>query len=199
MSYHFTKDPVDETLVSDIAGLGALGDAQFGELVGLLFGFLLQPDQATKLLEGLQSFAEEHGVGLGGLKNVVRGTLTFMKGAMRSNLTPANVKDDLILLGIPADRSGYVASQWKKNLVGLSRAVVGQTLMVNQLLDLEWRFGVTAGTSELRKAGGTFLQLKLTIDKGTKTEIVNMELSLPQFYSFLHEMETAKANIEILR
>ena len=34
--------------------------------------------------------------------------------------------------------------QWKTNLVSLSRSALGQTLMVNQLVDMEWKFGGTA-------------------------------------------------------
>uniref|UniRef100_A0AAY4D1G8 Nucleolar protein 4-like b n=1 Tax=Denticeps clupeoides TaxID=299321 RepID=A0AAY4D1G8_9TELE len=73
---------------------------------------------------------------------------------------------------------------------------IGQTLMVNQLVDMEWKFGVTVGTSEIQKLGNIFLQLKLVIRKGNTTENVYMELTLPQFYNFLHEMERAKASME---
>ena len=31
--------------------------------------------------------------------------------------------------------------QWKSNLIALSRSALGQTLMVNQLVDMEWKFG----------------------------------------------------------
>ena len=71
--------------------------------------------------------------------------------------------------------------------------------MINQLVDMEWKFGVTAANSDLKSVGNSFLQLKLVINKGSdETEDVFMELSLPQFYSFLHEMEKAKASLEFL-
>lgn len=64
---------------------------------------------------------------------------------------------------------------------------------------MEWKFGVTAGTSDKNQVGHSFLQLKLIIDKGNnETEAVCMELTLPQFYSFLHEMEKARADLELL-
>uniref|UniRef100_A0AAX7VVL0 Nucleolar protein 4-like b n=1 Tax=Astatotilapia calliptera TaxID=8154 RepID=A0AAX7VVL0_ASTCA len=78
----------------------------------------------------------------------------------------------------------------------LTRLAVRQTLMVNQLVDMEWKFGVTVGTSEIQKLGTVFLQLKLVVRKGNSTENVYMELTLPQFYNFLHEMERAKASME---
>ena len=71
--------------------------------------------------------------------------------------------------------------------------------MINQLVDMEWKFGVTAGTSDMKQAGHSFLQLKLVINKGNnETEDVCMELTLPQFYSFLHETEKAKSSLELL-
>ena len=35
----------------------------------------------------------------------------------------------------------FFDSQWKANLVAFSRIAVGQSLTVNQLVDMEWRFG----------------------------------------------------------
>uniref|UniRef100_A0A4W5QBV2 COMM domain containing 7 n=1 Tax=Hucho hucho TaxID=62062 RepID=A0A4W5QBV2_9TELE len=70
----------------------------------------------------------------------------------------------------------------------LSRLAVGQTLMVNQLVDMEWKFG--GKTNNLR------IELKLVIRKGNSTENVYMELTLPQFYNFLHEMERNKASMD---
>uniref|UniRef100_A0A3P9IAV7 COMM domain containing 7 n=1 Tax=Oryzias latipes TaxID=8090 RepID=A0A3P9IAV7_ORYLA len=55
---------------------------------------------------------------------------------------------------------------------------------------------VTVGTSEIQKVGSIFLQLKLVTRKGNSTENIYMELTLPQFYKFLHEMERAKASME---
>uniref|UniRef100_A0A674DE66 COMM domain containing 7 n=1 Tax=Salmo trutta TaxID=8032 RepID=A0A674DE66_SALTR len=84
----------------------------------------------------------------------------------------------------------------------LSRLAVGQTLMVNQLVDMEWKFGVTVGTSELQKVGNIFLQLKLVIRKGNSTENVYMGESLTLIWSvfccsfFRVEMERAKASMD---
>uniref|UniRef100_A0A671Z1J1 COMM domain containing 7 n=1 Tax=Sparus aurata TaxID=8175 RepID=A0A671Z1J1_SPAAU len=86
--------------------------------------------------------------------------------------------------------------EFSHHYAALSRLAVRQTLMVNQLVDMEWKFGVTVGTSEVQKVGNIFLQLKLVVRKGNSTENVYMELTLPQFYNFLHEMERAKASME---
>jgi len=102
----------------------------------------------------------------------------------------------ICISGLSAENSSLVSEKWKSNLIALSRAVVGQTFMVNQLVDMEWKFGVTAGSSDLKVVGQTFLQLKMVIDRSGVCEDVFMELTLPQFYSFLHEMERAKSTLE---
>lgn len=83
---------------------------------------------------------------------------------------------------------------------------------------------VTSGSSEFRKTGNGFLQLKVTtVNGGSGPENALMglwhdckpsicvessflyadlpfvtELTLPQFYEFLHEMEKAKAALDFL-
>ena len=83
----------------------------------------------------------------------------FFKAALKRNMTPTQLKEDLIQLGIlynmckyqwvymyytiglNDNKSEWVATQWKCNLSTFSRITVGQSLNVNQLVDMEWRFG----------------------------------------------------------
>ena len=46
-------------------------------------------------------------------------------------------------------------------------------------MDIEWRFGVTAATDELRHCGTSHLQLRLVLDKGNnRTQTVTMGMIL---------------------
>ena len=102
-------------------------------------------------------------------------------------------------LGLQNDRAALICEKWNANYAAICRSMVGQTFMINQLVDMEWKFGVTAASSEIKKVGNSFLQLKLVVNKGNDVmEDIYMELSLPQFYTFLHEMEKAKANLDLL-
>jgi hypothetical protein len=47
--------------------------------------------------------------------------------------------------------------------------MVDQSVLVNRVVDMDWRFGVTAATSELAQAGSTFLQLKLLVPSPPRT------------------------------
>uniref|UniRef100_A0A8C5TR97 COMM domain-containing protein n=1 Tax=Malurus cyaneus samueli TaxID=2593467 RepID=A0A8C5TR97_9PASS len=146
-----------------------------------------EPKEVERFLTQLSDFATMNKISLGPLKNIVKSILLVPNG------------NNLIwfpLTGLSEEKASYFAEQWKVNSPTLTRLAVGQTLMINQLIDMEWKFGVTAGSSELEKVGSIFLQLKLVIKKGSQLENVYVELTLPQFYSFLHEMERVKTSLE---
>eukprot|EP00640_Fibrocapsa_japonica_P009879 CAMPEP_0113943842 /NCGR_PEP_ID=MMETSP1339-20121228/28589_1 /TAXON_ID=94617 /ORGANISM="Fibrocapsa japonica" /LENGTH=76 /DNA_ID=CAMNT_0000948813 /DNA_START=119 /DNA_END=349 /DNA_ORIENTATION=+ /assembly_acc=CAM_ASM_000762 len=70
---------------------------------------------------------------------------------------------------------------------------------VGKVVGMDWRFGVTAATDSTNQDGSTFLRLKLLVSKGNgKVEDLLMELTLPQFYQFLAQMENAKASLDFV-
>ncbi|XP_054752386.2 COMM domain-containing protein 7-like [Lytechinus pictus] len=195
-TFHFSTEVPPDSMFNDIQSLNTFNEEQFTQLVAVVISFLLEPNKSSKLLGQLDEFSDEQGVSRPALRNVVKSLLAVPYSAVRKNLSPSDLKEDFVNLGLSKEKAGYVSNEWKRNLVGLSRSAVGQTLMVNQLVDMEWKFGVTAASSELQQVGSTFIQMKLVVNKGNKTENVYMELSVPEFYSFLHEMEKAKASLE---
>ncbi|KAG7274615.1 hypothetical protein CRUP_009658 [Coryphaenoides rupestris] len=134
-------------------------------------------EQSERFMQQLSEFAAEHGMSPGPLK-------TLMKSIL------------MVPQGLNEDKAAHFSKQWGDHSTVLSRRAVGQTLTVNQLVDMEWKFGVTVGTSEVQKVGNISLQLKLVLRKGGSTENVYMELTLPQFYNFLHELERAKTSMD---
>ncbi|KAJ1122993.1 hypothetical protein NDU88_001466 [Pleurodeles waltl] len=195
---NYTRDPVPEAVNTDMQNLNLLTAEQFSALTEVIFQFLTEPKEGERLLAQLAEFATANGISLGPLKNIVKSVLLVPNGAMKRNLTSEQVKADFITLGLSEEKANYFAEQWKINTPALTRLALGQTLMINQLVDMEWKFGVTAGSSELQKVGSIFLQLKLVVKKGNKNENVYIELTLPQFYNFLHEMERVKTSMECL-
>ena len=99
-------------------------------------------------------------------------------------------------IGLAEDKAVSLAKAWRKANTGMTKAAITKSLVVNELVDMEWKFGVTASSDDAAQVGGTFLQLKLVLNKGNGTENVYMELTLPQFYEFLHEMERCKATMD---
>ncbi|XP_071960659.1 COMM domain-containing protein 7-like [Antedon mediterranea] len=195
-SFHFTTETPADSMFTDIQTFNKFEDEKFSQIVSIVFSFLLEPSKSSRFLNQLEEFAETHGINATGLKNVTKSMLTVPYSAVKRNMNSAQLQQDMMHLGLSEDKANYFSKQWHENIVGLSKTAVGQTLTVNQLVDMDWKFGVTAASSELKKVGNTFLQLKLVVNKGNKMENVYMELTVPQFYSFLHEMEKAKASLE---
>jgi hypothetical protein len=191
------RTDVDPQISLDIQSLNAFNVEQLGHFTDLIIAFMLAP-QSTNLMETVGTFAASHGVNPKALRNSIRGILLFLKGSLKYNLNQALVKADLQTLGMSDQHADVIVGRWEQNLLGLSVSM-GQTVMANQLVDMEWKFGVTASSSDLKAVGSTFLQLKLVIDKGAGvTEDVHMELTLPQFYEFLASMEKAKTHLDYL-
>nr|XP_003230193.3 PREDICTED: COMM domain-containing protein 7 [Anolis carolinensis] len=196
---HFPREPgPEEAMPADLQPLNQLSPQQFSVLTELVFQFLQEPKEIERFLAQLSELASTNKISLGPLKNIVKSLLLVPNSALKKALSAEQVRADLISLGLSEEKASFFEEQWKGNVATLSRLAVGQTLMVNQLMDMEWKFGVTAGSSELGKVGSIFLQLKLVVKKGNRMEPVYMELTLPQFYSFLHEMERMKASLECL-
>lgn len=198
MALHFSSERPEDQFYSDFGNLNKFNEEQFSQLSTIVFNFLVAPQQSAQFLSQLEEFASRHSLGLNALKNLVKSVLIFFKAALKRNLSPGHVNEDLLQLGLSEEKATLISGQWRSNLPAMSRVAAGQSLTVNQLVDMEWRFGVTAGDSDMKKVGHSFLQVKLVLDKGVGTEEVFMEMSLPQFYSFLHEMEKAKASLEYL-
>jgi len=193
--FKYTQEQPDQQSFTNFQNLSNFNEEQLAQFVDILMGILT--GQGSEAIENIEAFAGEHSINVNALKNIVNSVVLFFKGAIRRNLTPLNVRDDLVNFGLPEAKANIIAQRWKTNFVALSRSVIGQTLVVNNVLDMEWRFGVTASTNELRKVGSTFLQLKLVLDKGNNTkENIYMEFTLPQFYEFVKDMEQAKAHLE---
>ncbi|XP_031444402.1 COMM domain-containing protein 7 isoform X2 [Phasianus colchicus] len=190
------RDAGPEAGSGDVQHLNQLSAEQFSALTEVLFGFLTEPKEVERFLTQLSDFATMNKISLGPLKNIVKSILLVPNGALKKNLSSEQVRADFVALGLSEEKASYFAEQWKLNAPTLTRLAVDQTLMINQLVDMEWKFGVTAGSSELEKVGSIFLQLKLVIKKGSQMENVYVELTLPQFYSFMHEMERAKTTLE---
>ncbi len=197
VSYRFSNGNPPPDLEAHLQSLNSFSVDQLNELVAFVLDFLTQQG-TSDLVEGTAAYSAKHGVNQVALKNILSGLLYFFKEAIKSNITPAMIKEDLGNFGIGDEKVETICTLWKQKFASLSKAAMSTTLMVNQIVDLEWKFGVTAANNDLGKAGASYLQMKFVLDKGNEVrEDVHMELTLSQFYQFLQEMQKAKANLEL--
>jgi len=57
---------------------------------------------------------------------------------------------------------------------------------------------VTAASNESDNVAKSFLQLKLCLENDGKVKNVFTEMTIGQFYKFLHDLEKAKCNLDLL-
>ncbi|XP_033346108.1 COMM domain-containing protein 7-like [Bombus vosnesenskii] len=69
---------------------------------------------------------------------------------------------------------------------------------ITKILDISWRFGVTAASNESDNMGKSFLHLKLKLEENGKTRNIFVEMTISEFYKFLHDLEKAKCNLDLL-
>ena len=62
----------------------------------------------------------------------------------------------------------------------------------SQLINFDYKFGITTADSMIGSNGKCLVNLKLDLlNENNQREAVYLELSLPQFYSFFHELKRA--------
>ncbi|KAM8947714.1 COMM domain-containing protein 7 [Pelodytes ibericus] len=196
MALHTNPGPLPDSFAPDMQNLRQLSGEQVSRLCKVIFSFLKEQKEVEYFTSQLNEFAKDNGISMGPLKSIVKSVLLVLNGALKRNATHEQLRADLLALGLDEEKAGYFANEWSSDMSVLTQLAVGRTLSINQLVDMEWKFGVTTASSELEKAGTIFLQLKMVVKKGHKSVPVYVELTLPQFYSFLHEMERAKSSLE---
>ncbi|KAG2385459.1 hypothetical protein C9374_003274 [Naegleria lovaniensis] len=197
MKYYFAET-VPAQLASDFETLQKVELDTYKQLVMASVRLLSGDSELSsvqQLHEALHPLSESSGISTQKLANLIRSITVFLQGVLGNNLKPEFIEQDCKNLGLDDDKAQLTCQLWKKYFIALSRGLFSQTLSIHPLLDLDWRFGVTASSSELNEVGSTFLQLKLTIDDGGKRDVF-VEMTLQQFYDFLHEMEKAQSSIE---
>mmetsp|Transcript_30941 Transcript_30941/g.43324 ORF Transcript_30941/g.43324 Transcript_30941/m.43324 type:complete len:192 (-) Transcript_30941:40-615(-) len=179
----------DGKISADLQKLELLDTKQLEHLVGFTFQTLTSGRLPE---EQLAAFAAEHNIKPKVLKETLKGLLFFLSESLRKNMSAETVTEELTKLGVDAGKSESIGAMWKTTFTKLAQTMKEKTLKVNELVDLQWKFGVTASTDSLKQVNTCFLQLKFIINTGNKTEEHLMEMTLPQFYKFLQQMEQAQ-------
>jgi hypothetical protein len=193
VKYHFSPESPDEEFIGNMQALNGVGDEAFAAIAQLAFAHLAADPLSSDLSLSLSLLASQHSVKPALLQPAFVSFLIFLNGSTKYNVTPEQMRDDLTELGISEDRVAHICKVFSARSDDLYDVAVNQTLRVNELVDLEWSFGVASSCRDVKKAGSAFLRIKFVFDKGGRTQTVFTEMTLPQFYEFIHEMEKARA------
>ncbi len=118
---------------------------------------------------------------------------------MKEGWSVGQLSQNCIKLSFSPESAAVVAQCWQSRAGQVATSLLSRTIKANQLIDMDWSFGVTAATDDCDTVGKTFLQLKFTIDYGdVGRKDVFLELTLEQFYHFLAQMENCKSYIDFI-
>lgn len=120
----------------------------------------------------------------------------LLESIIQDNTSREELESTFVHSGLQKERINLLVSQLDqlKELIA-KRKLYGNTR--EELIDLQWKFGVVAGSSVKEEAGRTFVQVKLVSRSSDGcTSSRHLEMSLEKFYDFLHQLEKAKASLE---
>lgn len=197
---------LEQQLAADLVPLQKLSKEQASELLHLILGFVVEPsrgDFQADLGAYSAKLAEASApVDTKALKGLVKALLIFFQGSMQAGLVVPQLEARCAALGLSPELISAVAAQWHLFETRLVTSLLSKTIKENRLVDMDWSFGVTASSNDCDQVGKTFLQIKLTIDRGdvsqTAHDVVFMELSLEQFYQFLSSLERCQSYVELV-
>lgn len=173
--FHFTSSAPSAQLLSDVQSLNAWpleSVSAFASVVVLYLG------RRVEAAESLEQFVAATPAVKSRARPLLTTLLHFFSATMRTGgvgpEAATRAEADLVALGLESGRASALASQFGSSLSTLAATAAAETLHVNQLHDISWKFGVSAASSEQAQMGATFLQLQLVVERGHGKENVLM-------------------------
>lgn len=198
-AFNFCKDQPPDEVLSTLQKTNKLNEEQYGKLLDITFSFLTNSISAEGLDSVLNEYASSYGINASPLKNMVKILIIVANAMIKKNLSMTQVESDLKQMNMNEDHVNLFCGKWKTHILKMQTSLLVGSTRGKKLINLDWKFGVTASSSENRKVGTCFIQMKFTLEgEDRKKEDFEVELSLPQFYDFMHEIEKAKLGLESL-
>ena len=138
---------VDELLKKDLNLLTNLTNKQLNELINCIIHFLIDT-KGTELQDKLSVFSETYGIGGSPLKTMVRSSLLFLQRGVRGGWLTDQMRSACEGMGLNAECSEVIASCWDQHSSNLSSSLLSKMVSANQLMDVDWIFGVTAASDD---------------------------------------------------
>ena len=185
-------------LYADILQLNNITDDEIiKELIAICVDFLIDGTNSD-FQEKLTNFGSKRSMSINVLKLIVRSLLLLLQEGMKDGVTLIELEKRCNSYNILPRLTTLIIDIWSKRTKEIVHHLITRTVTSNELVDLDWTFGVTASTDDCDQIGKTFLHLKLTLDTSTGIKPIFLELSLDQFYNLLGKLSKCKAHIDFL-
>mmetsp|Transcript_31537 Transcript_31537/g.54644 ORF Transcript_31537/g.54644 Transcript_31537/m.54644 type:complete len:200 (+) Transcript_31537:35-634(+) len=184
-----------EELLADLRSSASLPDESLFEVFKQSINYLenpaLQPADFMRAVSKSELSPED-------LEKSARSVLLLLKFAASRYLTSQKLADDCSAIGMSPRLTSAIKQLWDKERHLILQKTLAQSLTGSELLDLEWKFGITGGSQVIPGGGQCFVQLKLTTQGASGEQgRVDFELNVRQFYQLLAELEKLKTVVEV--
>lgn len=157
------SETVDELLARDLKGLESLSEAQLEGLMRLVIGFLID-SKGSGFQQKLGEFSETNGLGGQTLKSLVRASLLFLQRGVRAGWVSEQVGQACSAKGLSVECAAVVSRCWAEQSSNLTSTLLSKIVSANQLMDVDWSFGVTAASDDCDQVS-THLSVSLQPDE----------------------------------
>lgn len=153
----------DPALVADIAALSSLADDAFASLLTIA-GRVPAVASSEELIAEFEAWATGCGLKPKQARGAARTALLLLAGARRACVSASAFREDLLRLGLSAEKCDAASKYWAAAGTDALSAVAlaKEPSAAFPLVDADWRFGVTASTDDVSRVGSTFVQLKVS-------------------------------------
>lgn len=198
-SFNFSKEQPPDEVISVMQKTNKLSSEQYETLLDIVFSVLGDTSNANTVDEKLDDFASSNGIKVTPLKHMSKVLLIVGNAMMQKNLSVIQIESDLLGMSVSDTHAQKFCQKWKVSAGKMQTKLLVSSIKGKKLVEFDWKFGVTASSSELRKVGTCFIQMKFSVEGADrKRQDYMTEMSLPQFYDFMHDVEKAKINLESL-
>lgn len=121
---------------------------------------------------------------------------SFTMTAIREGYGFAKLEVRCVEIGLVEIATKIISKLWRRRFALITSSLLSRSITNNQLVDMEWTFGVTAASDDCDNVGKTYLQLKLILEGENGRKTIFIELSLDQFYQFLASMEKCRSYLD---
>ncbi|KAL0239124.1 hypothetical protein PCE1_004815 [Barthelona sp. PCE] len=167
----------------------------FSELFGFLTGSGSFDNSVSELAECFTRYSLSKPL----YKSTLKRFLPFLIDCVKNALSLTQLRSMLEEAGFVEEIITTIISNYSKQFMQLNKQVLDSILTFNKLVDVEWVFGTTVHSKNVKKAMEIFVEMSLLIDcdpYGIGDEKrYNFQLNLTEFTNFLNTLESMKAKM----
>lgn len=137
----------EEQIGKELIPINDLENEYIDKLVNMVIEFMISKN-AVAFQKSLETFAGYGVLAPPTLKLVSRAFIILFEGGMKDGWSATQLHDKCIHMNIDGDKCEVIKSVWQKHSSHMASTLLAKTIAANELIDVDWSFGVTASSSD---------------------------------------------------